>query len=167
MDFKALKLSNLENFMALKASNLAWELWAFSIPYMSGGVRSDKCRLQYICHIWLQFRSKFSKKYTNIKFLTIFHEKLRFTEERDSWKVISKSNSIQTETHFGHSELCTAPRQALVTRYRFCRPKGRNPVQEMAAFRRNPVILLSYIMEKPAGNWCLFVKTCAFSYTHS
>ena len=50
--------------------------------------------------------------------------------------------------------------------YRFCRPKGRNPAQEMAAFRRNPVILLSKIMEKAAVNCCLFVKTCTFSYTH-
>ena len=33
-------------------------------------------------------------------------------------------------------------------------------------FIRNHVILLSNIMEKPAGNCCLFVKTCAFFYTH-
>ena len=57
-------------------------------------------------------------------------------------------------------------RTFLSSGYRCCRPKGRNPAQEMAAFRRNPVILLSNIMEKAAGNCCLFVKTCAFSYTH-
>ena len=33
------------------------------------------------------------------------------------------------------------PLDGVPSRYRFCRPKGRNPAQEMTAFRRNPVIL--------------------------
>ena len=37
LNIRALKLSNLENFMALKASNLARELWTFSITYEGGG----------------------------------------------------------------------------------------------------------------------------------
>ena len=63
--------------MALKASNLAWELWALSIRYEGGGGEADNCRLQYLSTIYQQI---FQKIYIYNFYTNGFHIRANMTK---------------------------------------------------------------------------------------